>query len=272
MTQRMAENITAQRFRERQLTATTATAAAERERKARAEKLKAGAKVEAAETAHQNTLDLAEFKSERKILEAQKSDKLTGRKLAKHNKEMKALDLKIANAEKAGRKLDKELTAAGTGSDKFIKEYRQWYSDATSEAMQRLKLNRPDQLTELAAMMTAIQTGDMTGAAQAEGNLARTMTPEQYTQYQSFIREGMTRGGVPSSISKYFESTFETPEGTETTEVVTHEPTAITTPTGTALPKNPKTNVQVTWQDILDLAEDNEITTDEVLVQLGVAQ
>ena len=210
---------------------------------------------------------LTQLRKEKDPLEKQKIEK-----------DMELLDARInylnAKREQAANGGD----AANRAQERL---YLSYLGKATSEAMQRLKLNKPDQLSSLATLMTAFQKGDVTTANQAETKLTQSMTPEQYEEYQSYIKDFFSRGGVPQEIRDKFSSTFTSNEDVNSNDdeinnnyevgKVEEVPIVRIDKTHWILPINPSTGKRITWQDVEDTAEANGISVEEVLNIIGAS-
>ena len=204
----------------------------------------------------------AELKFQRDQILVKLRKEQTPEQQQKTRAELRKKEREIALINKRIAKLDYDISSNdGANTDKFIKEYRQWYTNATNEAMKRLNLNKPGQVSEIAKIMHGISTGNFEETKQAETNLVKTMTPEQYQEYQKFINEAMTRTGVPKSIIKYYKDTFADEAQSETSADKIDQ-------TKWTLPKDPSGN-DITWQDVEDTANANNISIKDVLTRIG---
>ena len=85
------------------------------------------------------------------------------------------------------------MDAPDTGEGGVPKEYRQWYGDASSEALKRALGNSPDKQVQLVAALSSSDPGAAMDA------ISRSMTPEQVKVYED-ARDQYMRTNTPDSI------------------------------------------------------------------------
>ena len=276
--QRNIENLMSDRLRRQQLEQQKSLAESTLKAKAAMQEQAIAAKMFSAKQLREDRKEAARLKFDRDKFLTQLRKEKDPLEKQKIEKDMELLDARInylnAKREQAANGGD----AANRAQERL---YLSYLGKATSEAMQRLKLNKPDQLSSLATLMTAFQKGDVTTANQAETKLTQSMTPEQYEEYQSYIKDFFSRGGVPQEIRDKFSSTFTSNEDVNSNDdeinnnyevgKVEEVPIVRIDKTHWILPINPSTGKRITWQDVEDTAEANGISVEEVLNIIGAS-
>jgi len=119
--------------------------------------------------------------------------------------------------EEAKAKADLALVTEKIAKSKFertrssindLKEYRQWFGLANQTAMKRISANQPEKESEIALLFKALNEGDDETARAAEQRLTRSMSPEQYIEYQAALDEFFTTSaGIPQRIKEIYNKT-----------------------------------------------------------------